>query len=179
MAQNSTMNLKLAVLRRVHHVRHAGNRRLVCVYERRYVLIYHNLNPLMNKYLGHFYLFTMLLFICLSVNPCVCVTHCAFPDLPTCICVWYTAHVYLYEIVCCNVYVCVNLSFPLLVWIGSNQSGWVCFSLLMVAVSCVHLDFSSCLARAFFLFKFKWQARFLIRSWSRWESQKGVSARLG
>ena len=77
--------------------------------------IYDNRNLLINMYLSHFYLFTMLLLLCLSVNPCVCVARCAFPDFPTCICVWHTAHVYLYEIVCCHVCVLEHLSFPLLV----------------------------------------------------------------
>jgi hypothetical protein len=77
--------------------------------------ISHNRNQLINIYLSRLYLFTMLLFLCLSVNSCVCVTHCAFLDFPTCICVWHTGHVYLYEIVCCHVCVLEHLSFHLLV----------------------------------------------------------------
>src|SRR5271165_1381408 len=59
-------------------------------------LIYDTCNILIIEYLSSFYLFTMLLFICLSIHPCACVIHFALRDVSICACVWHTSHVYVY-----------------------------------------------------------------------------------
>ena len=46
----------------------------------------------------------MLLFLCLVVGPCVCVTHFAFHGLLIYIHVWHYFYVYCYVSGCCHVW---------------------------------------------------------------------------
>src|ERR1700730_18551578 len=86
-AQNSVRNLKLAALGGVIKSQTLAIEGSFVFREDVILCAYYNHKILMYRHLSHFYLFTMLLFICLWINPCVCVTHCAFREFPTCICV--------------------------------------------------------------------------------------------